>query len=116
MRKVRNVGLFDNIASVLSTAYMLQRRGVINEALISTLQDQITHICADDIVPVSNIIDHPQPLLHFVIAAGLSKKFTGVTPDTFLQGLRHSELRDNKLHTQFYKRMIFHAFNPAASN
>ena len=98
--------LFDNIASVLSTAYTLQRRGVIDDNVVSTMRDQIAEVCSDDIVPVSGLIDQTQPLLHFVIAAGLFQKITGTTPDAFLQNLRHSQLRNNKLHKQFYDCML----------
>ena len=86
--------LFDIIASVLSTAYFLQRRGVIDEIKISTLQQRVNQLCADDIVPLYNLRDNPDPLLHLILAAII---FRRITPDTFLQKMLHHELYTNMI-------------------
>ena len=49
--------LFDNVASVLSTTYMLQRRRVISGVVLNSVQDEINSVCA-------NLIGVPRPMLH----------------------------------------------------
>ena len=44
--------MFDNVDSVLSTAYKLRDRGVIDDMQIQRVQADISDMCADDVVPV----------------------------------------------------------------
>jgi hypothetical protein len=83
--------LFDNISAVLSTAYMLQRRGAVDTNQVHNLQQEIVRICSDELVPVNNLISAPSPLHHFVVAANMFRRITGCTPDMYIQqlGSRH---------------------------
>jgi ribonuclease HI len=101
--------LLDNVASVLSTAYMLQRRGVISEGMLNSVQEEINSLCADDMVTPNNLIGTPRPLLHFVVAANLFRQIAGTAPDAFLQSLSPSQLRGGELHRRFYNSMMANA-------
>ena len=98
--------LFDNIAAILSTTYLLQRRGLIDSTYIQSMHSEVAQISADDIIPHNNLVDTPRPLLNFVFAARMFKRITGATPDTFLEGLTPSQKRGNKLHTPFNSHML----------
>ena len=98
--------LFDNIAAVLSTAYLLQRRGVIDEIQASNLQNEVMQLCSDDTVPIKSLIGAPRPLLHFVVAASLFWRITGITPDRFLLEMAPRQPDRVKLHGKFYSFMI----------
>ena len=105
--------MIDNLSVVLSIAFMLQRMGVIGYEQIQNIQNVIGEPCADDLVPINNLVGLPNPLFHFVAAANLLKRIAGITPDGFLQSLTISQQRSDKLHQKFYKCMITEATKDA---
>lgn len=81
---------------------MLQRRGVVNNFHVQHLAAEVNQICSDGLVSAGDLVDSPRPLLHYVLAASLSKHITDVTPDSFLHGLSRNDDGKRKLHTQLY--------------
>ena len=63
---------------------MLQRRGVLTDAQLQSIREDVALISSDDNVTVNRLVGSSRPVLHFVVAAILFRPIAGVTPDTFL--------------------------------
>lgn len=97
--------LFDNIASVPATMYVLQRRGVLDESRTCGLRDQFDNISANNVVRLHDMTDIPRPLVHYIVAVTLFERLTGQTPDSFLQDLSITHRTSNKVHKHLYNAM-----------